>query len=73
MDGIGEVCKSLELEEICSEAGLLIVPISELERFYPQVTSHGPKWVNEVLETVDLKEDKNLRDAREFVEKIVSH
>lgn len=30
--------------------GVLVVPVGELERFAPEVSSHGPQWVSSVLE-----------------------
>lgn len=30
--------------------GLLVVPVGELERWAPQIPSHGPKWVSAALE-----------------------
>lgn len=32
------------------EAGLLVVPVGELERFVPEVGGHGPAWATKVLE-----------------------
>lgn len=61
-----------EIDEICSSEGLFIVPVGELEFFYRPNSNHGSRWVNEVLEKVDLKNDNELRDAREFVEKIIT-
>lgn len=70
----GETVKAYnELEAICSSGGLFIVPVGELERFYPEIVGHGTKWVNEVLEAVDLKNDIGMREAREFVEKIIKY
>lgn len=55
------------LDQKCREYGLFIVPVGQLESFYPAYSSHGTQWVNAVLETIDLKNDSDLRDAREFV------
>ena len=60
------------VEDECKSHGLLIVPVGELEHFYkPFETLHGPKWTNKVLESVDLLNDSDLRDAREFVHSIL--
>ncbi|MDR2172499.1 MAG: AAA family ATPase [Planctomycetaceae bacterium] len=61
-----------EIDTICKKNGLFIVPVGELECFYKPNTNHGPKWVNEVLERVDLKNNPELRDAREFIKNIIS-
>ncbi len=60
-----------ELQEIFEKSGLFIVELGELERFVKSIGNHGPKWVNEVLETKDLASDSELEDARKFIEKIV--
>ena len=62
-----------EINTICHTNGLFIVPVGELESFYRPNSSHGTKWVNEVLEQIDLRTDVELRDAREFVEKIINY
>jgi hypothetical protein len=62
-----------EIDSICKTGGLFIVPVGELEYFYKPNANHGTKWVNEVLEQVDLKNDAELRDAREFVESIINY
>ena len=56
----------------CYSAGLLVVPVGELECFYKTGSLHGPKWVNNILETIaDLKNDSRLQNARDFVTKIL--
>lgn len=56
------------LYDICYRAGLLVVPVGELECFCKLGTLHGPKWVNKILETItDLKNDPRLQEARDFV------
>lgn len=47
------------------EVGLLVVPVGELERFAPEVSGHGPAWVNEVMERGLHK--RPGRDAADFV------
>lgn len=56
-----------ELSDICKKRGLLIVPVGELEGFYKPNSNHGVKWVNEVIENVDLIHDPELEEARSFV------
>lgn len=52
--------------EECKLRGLFIVPEGEIESFYREIGGHSNKWLNEVL-TKDLKNDPELRPAREFV------
>lgn len=61
-----------ELFDICKSLGILIVPVGELECFYKPDANHGTKWVNNVLETVDLKNDAELDSARSFVSEILA-
>lgn len=51
-------------------AGLLIVEVGELENFCRTEGSHGPKWVNAVLNR-DLAQDPELAEARTFVKQIL--
>ncbi len=53
------------------ERGLLIPEVGELESFVKSIGNHGPKWVSEVL-SKDLKNDKELEPARQFVFQIIS-
>lgn len=52
-------------------AGLLVVPVGELERFVPAVAGHGPAWVTEVLKG-KLHEDATNEPPRTFVRKVVT-
>lgn len=56
-----------KLYELCKNCGILIVPVGELECFYKPDSNHGVKWVNNVLESVDLRTDPELDSARRFV------
>lgn len=56
----------IELEKV----GLMVVEVGELESFVKSIGNHGPKWVNDVL-LKDLAVDEELREAREFVRKII--
>lgn len=61
----------ISIEDECKSRGLLIVPVGELEHFYkPFEALHGPEWTNKVLECVDLLNDGELHEAREFVKSI---
>lgn len=59
--------------ENCKKRGLFIVPIGELECFYKPDSNHGTKWVNSVLENVDLPTDSELQPARDFVKEILAY
>lgn len=54
----------------CSDHRLWVVPVGELEGFCRSVGSHGPRFVEKVLEERDLETDTELQEAREFVGKI---
>ena len=56
-----------KLYELCKNCGILIVPVGELECFYKPDSNHGVKWVNNVLESVDLRTNPELDSARKFV------
>lgn len=53
------------------EKGLLIPEVGELESFVRSIGNHGPKWVSEVL-VKDLKNDRELEPARQFVNQLIS-
>lgn len=59
--------------ENCKKRGLFIVPVGELECFYKPDSNHGTKWVNSVLESVDLPTDGELQPARDFVKDIIAY
>jgi hypothetical protein len=64
----GEAYNSFEkINNECHKNGLFIVSVGELESFNKAVFAHGPRWVNEVLETCNLKKDDSLKEARDFV------
>jgi energy-coupling factor transporter ATP-binding protein EcfA2 len=54
----------------CEAIGLWIVPVGEVEGFCQSLGSHGPGFVEKVLETRNLATDIELAEAREFVGKI---
>ena len=69
----GESIKQFDkLCEMCSDHRLWIVSVGELEGFCRSIGSHGPGFVEKVLEERDLETDPELREAREFVGKIWS-
>lgn len=59
-----------QLVEKCASIGLWIVPVGEVEGFCQSLGSHGPGFVEQVLEARDLEKDAELAEAREFVGKI---
>ncbi len=70
----GEAIKNFDkMSEICSDHRLWIVPVGEIEGFCRSVGSHGPGFVERVLEDRDLENDPELKEAREFVGKVWAH
>ncbi|MBK5119257.1 AAA family ATPase [Burkholderia sp. R-69980] len=55
-----------ELHAALRKLGLHVVEVGEMECFNKAIAGHGSKWVNEVM-TLNLADDPDLRDAREFV------
>ena len=58
------------LQKLCKAIGLWIVPVGELEGFCKSIGGHGPRWVQQVIETKDLAADKELERARDFVQAV---
>lgn len=58
------------LSKQCGERGLWIVPVGEIEGFCRSVGSHGPGFVEKVLEERDLEADSELQEARNFIKSI---
>ena len=55
----------------CAAKGLWIVPVGELEGFCRSIAaSHGPDFVEKVLEQKNLETDTELQEARTFVNNI---
>jgi len=52
--------------------GVFVVLVGELESFCRTAGGHGPRWVAEVLKR-HLKDDADLIEARDFVNKVVSY
>ncbi len=59
-----------ELKKLCSAIGLWIVPKGEMEGFCKEIGGHGPRWVQQVIETYDLATASELESARSFVKEI---
>jgi ABC-type transporter Mla maintaining outer membrane lipid asymmetry ATPase subunit MlaF len=67
----GEPIKHFDaLSKLCSQYGLWIVPVGEIEGFCRSIGSHGPRFVEKVLEERSLETDRELQDARDFVGEI---
>jgi hypothetical protein len=64
----GEAARHFDqLHEKCASLGLFIVPVGEIEGFCRSIGSHGPGFVEKVLEERNLRTDEELKDAREFI------
>ena len=59
-----------DLQRLCGQAGLWIVPVGELEGFCPSTGRKGPAWVQQVIENRNLATDTELESAREFISRI---
>lgn len=69
----GEATKHFDmLDAKCAGVGLWIVPVGEIEGFCRSIGSHGPGFVERVLEERSLDTDPELKEAREFIAKIWS-
>lgn len=67
----GEPIKQFDaLSKLCSNHGLWIVPVGEIEGFCRSIGSHGPRFVEKVLEERSLETDPELQDARAFIGEI---
>ncbi len=64
----GEPIKHFDaLSKSCSNHGLWIVPVGEIEGFCRSIGSHGPRFVEKVLEERSLETDPELQEARDFI------
>lgn len=67
----GEPTKQFDqLNSLCAAIGLWIVPVGEVEGFCRSIGSHGPGFVEKVIEEKDLETDVELQEARDFIDKI---
>ena len=68
----GEAPSSYEaVEKICSEAGLFIVPVGEMEGFDRTVNKEKKEWVYTLLKQYDLLKEPKLNDAKCFVKEVI--
>ncbi|MBX3576856.1 MAG: AAA family ATPase [Rhizobiaceae bacterium] len=58
------------LRKRASNKGLWLVPSGELEGFCRSVGGHGPRWVQQVMQTRDLLTADDLAEARAFMKEI---
>lgn len=59
-----------QLVTALQKLGLWIVPVGELEGFCKSIGSHGPGFVERVLEERSLETDDELAELRNFIHKI---
>ena len=59
-----------DLQKLCNQMGLWIVPVGELEGFCKSVGGHGPRWVQQVVEERNLATDLELERARKFLKQL---
>lgn len=59
-----------EMKQLCNIVGLWIAPKGEMEGFCKEVGGHGPRWVQQVIETYNLATAPELEAARQFVTQI---
>ena len=59
-----------ELQTLCEETGLWIVPVGQLEGFCKSIPLRGPRWVQGVIDNRDLVSDPELGPARKFVREV---
>lgn len=55
------------INEIAKTHNLFIVPVGELECFIKEVNSHGPHWVNDVLERYSNLSDSVYDEVKKFI------
>ena len=59
-----------DLQALCKQFGLWIVPVGELEGFCKSIGGHGPSWVQQVIEQRKLSNDPEFENARQFMREI---
>lgn len=59
------------IEKICKEIGLYIVPVGEIECFDKTVNKEKKEWVYYVLENYDLAHESKLAESRVFIHEII--
>lgn len=66
----GEIRKEYDqLQQKLEEVGIYLVPVGEVENFYPSIGGHGPKFVTSLLSSVPLG-SSCLADLQKFVRKV---
>lgn len=55
-----------KLKSQLSDIGIYLVPVGEIEGFYPKIVEHGPRFVTKLLQEVELG-DSHLSDLHKFV------
>lgn len=61
------------VEAICKQVGLFVVPVGEMECFDKTVNKEKKDWVYYILENYDLAVEPKLESARKFVQEIVDY
>lgn len=56
-----------KINQIAKEHSLFIVPVGELECFVKEISSHGPNWVNDVLEKYSNLNDSVYDKVKAFI------
>lgn len=60
------------VESICKEMGLFVVPCGEMECFDKTINKEKKDWVYHVLEHYNLATEPKMKEARSFVRSILS-
>jgi len=61
-----------QVETVCKAAGLFIVPVGEMECFDKTINKEKKDWVFHVLENYNLANDSRLKDARKFIQEVIT-
>lgn len=56
-----------KINQVAKEHSLFIVPVGELECFVKEISSHGPNWVNDVLEKYSNLNDSVYDKVKAFI------
>ena len=54
------------LKSTLEDLGIFVIPVGEIEKFCPEIGSHGPKFVTKLLTDIPLS-DSRLAELRDFV------
>lgn len=55
-----------DLKSALENLGIFVIPVGEIEKFCPEIGSHGPKFVTKLLTDIPLS-DSRLTGLRDFV------